>query len=62
MKKKTSPDQARMIIEELGVKKIKEELSVAKSTVSNWKRLGMPFWIAQHLKAEYPGLFAWRDR
>ena len=60
MKSKSSPELAKLVIEELGAAKVQKETDVTFPTISNWKRRGLPFWIEQHFRKEYPCLYAWK--
>lgn len=58
---KTKPEIAKAIIKELTPKKIMDEANVSKSTVSSWKKNGMPLYFQKYLRARYPELQVWSE-
>lgn len=57
--KKVSALLSAEIIVEMGTKKLMQEASISKSTVSQWKTGGMPKYFCLYLRARYPELKVW---
>lgn len=56
-----SPNDSRLIIEEIGLKTIAKECSITPGCVNLWKTRGIPKYRADYLKLRFPKLKVWKS-
>lgn len=56
-----STESSKMIIDEIGRKKIIEICNVSTSAITHWTNRGMPIAWAKYLRLRFPRLQCWKE-
>ena len=58
---KLSIDSSKIIIEEIGRKKLSDTCNVGLSAISQWLNRGIPISWAKYLRLRFPRLQCWKN-